>query len=62
MALYRCLFFIGADNKMTNLEEADHTDDSMANDWGVALLRRHPHYKACEVWLRQRLICRHDQA
>jgi hypothetical protein len=61
MALYRCLFFIGADDKITNLEEADHADDARANDWGVALLQRHPHYKACEVWLRQRLISRHDQ-
>jgi hypothetical protein len=61
MALYRCLFFIGADHKLTNLEEAEQPDDAKAAAWGGDLLRRHPHYQGCEVWQRQRFICRHDR-
>ncbi len=61
MALYRCMFFIGTDNKMTNMQEADQADDAHAIDWGKDLLHRHPHYGRCEVWQRQRFIYRHDQ-
>jgi len=61
MSLYRCRFFIGPENKLTNMVEADHRDDTSADDWGIELLRRHPHYTACEIWHRQRLIARHDQ-
>ena len=60
MAGYRC-YFIGMDGKVINVEEADHSDDGAASAWGAELLTRRRHYRATEVWLLDRLICRHGE-
>lgn len=60
MPWYRC-YFLGYDGKIVNVAEADHPDDGAATAWGSELLRHRPHYRASEVWLLDRQICRHNR-